>query len=405
MKHLIFLLALVLATFSTIWAQNDSLPNPDTLLATETVMPLQFGFVHPIGSNGLNSTNVYNKVSINALVGRSKGVIGAEFSGIYSENMDHAIGFKGTGILDIVHGSMMGMQAAGIMATAGQNSRGMQAAGIMGVCDGNFKGMQAGGIMCTTTEKFVGMQAAGIMAVVAGDSMQGMQAAGILSVTKGNVEGMQAAGIMSRADNVDGLQTAGIVNKAGYVKGAQIGLINIADSVGDKSVQIGLLNIVRKGGVRRFGVINTEFMNATLFMKTGTRYFFGYVGIGSQIGNKDYYFAPMIGVGTSIRLNNRFSFDPEWMQWYVNRNGRFLNNQRGTQIQQLRAMFSFSAGKKGPYITAGPTINLAWSSYKNANGEVGMNFSPSYFYNKTFTSNQVNVRAWLGYSVSVSFGR
>jgi hypothetical protein len=73
-------------------------------------------------------------------------------------------------------------------------------------------------------------------------------------------------------------------------------------------------------------------------------------------------------------------------------------------VQQFRLMFTKSFGSKGVSVSAGPTVNLLHSSYRNANGETGLDLAPSYFYNKT-NSNGVNVRGWVGYAVTVSFGR
>lgn len=406
MKQIIFLAAILLTTLTNVWAQNDSLPNVDTIMANETVMPMQFGFVHPLGTNGLNSTKVYNTVSINAISGHSKGTLGTEISGVYSITKAHAVGFKASGVMDLVHGSVLGTQVGGVMASAGGASKGFQAGGVVALNGGSFEGMQAGGVFAGNNGNVEGFQAAGVAAIIDGDSVEGMQAAGVVAITNGNIEGMQAAGVVSLCKgDVEGLQVAGVVNQARFVKGAQIGIINIADSMDDKSVQLGLVNISRKGGIMRFGVMTTEFYNATAFLKSGTRHFHGYVGMATQLHEKDYRYGPMIGIGTSIRLANRVYVEPEWMQWFVIHKNNLVYKNRSTQIQQLRTMFSFSTGKKGPHISAGPTINLSYTSYKNNNGELGIDFSPSYFYNKTFTRSQVNVRAWFGYNVTVSLGK
>lgn len=406
MKQIIFLAALLLAALTNVWAQNNSLPNVDTIMATETVIPMQFGFVHPLGTNGLNSTKVYNKVSINALTGHSKGTLGTEISGIYSINKEHAVGFKASGVMDLVHGSVLGTQVGGVMASAGGATKGFQAGGVVALNGGNLHGMQAGGVFASNKSNVEGFQAGGVVAIIDGDSVRGMQAAGVVAINEGSIEGMQAAGVVGICrGNVEGVQAAGVVSQARFVKEAQIGIVNIADSVDDKSVQLGLVNISRKGGIMRFGVMTTEFYNATAFLKSGTRHFHGYVGMATQLHEKDYRFGPMIGVGTSIRLANRLYVEPEWMQWFVIHKNNLVYKNRSTQIQQLRTMFSFSTGKKGPHISAGPTINLSYTSYKNNNGETGIDFAPSYFYNKTFTRNQVNVRAWFGYNVTVSLGK
>ncbi len=406
MKQIIFLAAVLLADLTSVWAQNDSLPNIDTIKATETVMPMQFGFVHPLGTNGLNSTNVYNAVSINALTGHSKGTLGTEISGLYSINKQHAIGFKASGVMDLVHGSVLGTQVGGVMASAGGASEGFQAGGVVAMGGGSLDGMQAGGVFAGTKGNVEGFQAGGVVAIIGGDSVKGMQAGGVVALNKGSIEGMQAAGVVSiNKGDVEGVQAAGVVSMARFVKGAQIGIVNIADSVDGKSVQLGLVNIARKGGIMRFGVMTTEFYNATAFLKSGTRHFHGYIGMATQLHEKDYRFGPMIGVGTSIRLANRLYVEPEWMQWFVIHKNNLVYKDRTTQIQQLRTMFSFSTGKKGPHISAGPTINLSSTSYKNSNGELGIDFAPSYFFNKNFSRNQVNVRAWFGYNVTVSFGK
>lgn len=403
LAHLFFV-AFWLVVLSVNAQRRPEMPVYDSLIKNEKVVPLQFGFVHPIGSNGVGNTRVYNQISINALAGQSKGVLGTELSGLYSGNSGHAIGFKGTGLVDLVGGSLNGFQASGLVAVVGGNTEGMQAGGLLSANGGDYLGFQAGGLIAANRKTFDGMQAAGLVSLNK-DNFTGFQASGLVSLTGDTLEGMQAAGLVSVCGGrVDGLQTAGLVNVARHLRGVQIGLINIADSADENAVTIGVVNIVRRNGLLQLGVMHNEFMHATVFLKSGTRFFHGYVGIGSQLGGSNYRFAPMIGAGTSVRLANRLYVEPGWGQWLVCSNGRFTNNGRMNNVQQFRLLFTKSFGDKGFSVSAGPTVNLLHSSYRNAAGETGLNLAPSYFYNKTY-NNGVNVRGWVGYTVTVSFGR
>lgn len=348
-------------------------------------MPLQIGFVPPLSSNGRKNADVYNHVSINVLAGQSKGVTGTELSGIYSENFGHMIGFKGTGLVDVVHGSAEGFQAAGVMAAIGGNTDGMQAGGVLAINDGSLDGFQAGGILARTGRSLNGMQAGGVFAYT-GDSLDGFQAAGVVSICKGRVDGMQAAGVVSIAGTLNGLQ---------------VGLVNISDSAGEDAVTIGLVNIVRKGGIMELGIMNTEFANGSVFLRSGTPRFYGYVGAGAHFTGGDFRFSTLIGAGTTIRLGGKVSFNPEWMQWMIAPNGNFVYNNQSNHVQQLRAVFSVNLNKIT--ISAGPTVNLAYSAYLSPSGERGLDLAPNYFYNKNSNGGNTNVRAWWGYTAAVSF--
>ncbi|HYG14673.1 MAG TPA: hypothetical protein VEC12_02900 [Bacteroidia bacterium] len=364
---------------------KSQLPSYDSIVKNEKVVPLQIGFVPPLSSNGRKNAEIYNHVSINALAGQSKGVLGTELSGIYSENFGHMMGFKGTGVVDVVHGSADGFQAAGVMAAIGGNTEGMQAGGVLAINDGNFNGFQAGGILANTGRSLNGMQAGGVFAYT-GDSMSGFQAAGVISICKGRVDGMQAAGLVSIARTLRGLQ---------------VGLVNITDSIEDGAVTIGLVNIVRKGGIMQAGVMNTEFSNAALFLRSGTPRFYGYVGAGTHFTGGDFRFSTLIGAGTTIKLAGKVSFNPEWMQWMIAPNGNFVYNNQSNHVQQLRAVFSVNLYKLS--ISAGPTVNLAYSGYLSSSGERGLDLAPQYFYNKNSNGGNTNVRGWWGYTATVSF--
>ena len=92
------------------------------------------------------------------------------------------------------------------------------------------------------------------------------------------------------------------------------------------------------------------------------------------------------------------------MQWLINSNGRFAFNGRINNLQQIRLPLSTSFAGNKLFISAGPTINLLHSAYQNSAGERGLDLASHYFYNKT-NRNGVNVRAWLGYTVSIALGR
>lgn len=96
-----------------------------TLSAQERAV--QFSFITPIGTNGLNSHKVTNKFSLNLVGGYSAANTILEIGGVYNVNLK----------------STKGVQIAGVMNYSGNSSKALQIAGVLNIAK-EVSGVQIG---------------------------------------------------------------------------------------------------------------------------------------------------------------------------------------------------------------------------------------------------------------------
>ena len=180
------------------WAQEEE-PAPRSLV--------HISLITPLGTNGLESWNTVNHLSLNLFAGYSGGLDGLEVAGF----------------ANALKGDMRGIQVAGFCNNTFGDADGFEIAGFWNYNHRNVKGMQI---------------------------------AGFANLTRGTMEG---------------IQVSGFINYAKVVKGLQIGYINIADTIesgmpigfisfvkdGYRVVQIGgnetfMGEISYKSGIERF---------------------------------------------------------------------------------------------------------------------------------------------------------
>ena len=99
------------------------------------------------------------------------------------------------------------------------------------------------GLVNHTTDDFTGF-GYGLVHIVDKDAL-GFQI-GVVNHVKGELVGWQYS-VVNTNGATRGLQL-GLVNYSGVMSGVQLGFINYADRV-DKGIQIGLINIIKQGGV------------------------------------------------------------------------------------------------------------------------------------------------------------
>lgn len=232
---------------------------------------ISFSLVPPLSTNKLLSYNTINKLSLNVLIGKSKGIDGLEIAGLLNYDFGDVQYVQMAGIGNIVGGNVKHVQTGGIFNIVGGNSDGVQAGGIFNVVNGYYHGVQAGGIFNIVEKEVVGVQLGGIFNHAA--IVDGLQVGGIYNVSQTNVTGLQIGGIFNYAHNIYGLQIGGIynwakdtmrdvqiggiLNTAKYARGTQIGgIINAAKEI--DGVQVGgVFNAAKKiNGVQVSGVVN-----------------------------------------------------------------------------------------------------------------------------------------------------
>ena len=90
-----------------------------------------------------------------------------------------------------------------------------------------------------------------------GGDLTGWQIGGLAAEVDGRARGLQTAALYNSAGEGTGIQIAGGLNRTKHMRGLQISLVNWTDEL--DGVQIGLINIHRKGWIPFFPLLNFGF--------------------------------------------------------------------------------------------------------------------------------------------------
>lgn len=314
------IVALAFMSAGSTSALAQSAANNQTKDSSITYRPFQISFVPMLGTNGIESPKVANRVSVNIIAGVSKGVGAAEYGGV----------------ANLTKGSVNGFQYAGVLNTS-KNVTGCQVAGIANLTRGDLKGFQGAGIT-NITANVKGVQAAGIANIAKGEvegsqlanignmakSVSGVQVAGIYNLSLDEAK-TQVAGIFNSAANVRGVHISGLVNRAKAV-GTQIGFINIADSCSGAS--IGFVNIV-KNGYHQFELGTDDMLMASFSYRSGVKKLHTIIGASIKPDNSSTVtWGTTFGLGTSCNLSPRTLFDTELLYSQIVCNDKFSHDNK-----------------------------------------------------------------------------
>jgi len=290
MKKVILFLVLVAININTAFTQT-------------TESAFQFTFFPPVGTQGTQSAQYSNKISINALAGISQ-----------NERC-----FTLGGLANIVKNDVSGFQLAGVSNVIGNNARGFQLAGVSNTIGNDGKGLLLSGVLNTSQE----------------------------------YKGTQITGLANIAGNINGVQIAGLFNKAKDVKGVQIaGLLNIAEN---SDYPIGLINII-KNGEMGIGISYNEIGSAVLSFRSGGRVMYGIIGMGynhKSVSDESFVFEA--GIGAHINCSPAFRINTEIKTQDIS-----LFREKEVSQQSLAILPALKLGSNFE-IFAGPTVNYLTS--------------------------------------------
>jgi len=323
--------------------------------------PFQLSFLPAIGTQGILSPQIVNKISVNIIGGYTAGLTGVEMGGVFN----------------IEKKNVKGVQAAGIVNIVGGNAEGVQMAGSHNIVLDSFKGLQASGICNATRRHF-----------------KGVQMTGVYNRVSDSLDGAQIAGVINTARTVSGLQIAGIINIARKFKGVQLGVVNIADT--SDGYSIGLINLSRNG-MKEFSFFTDEVSPLNLAFRSGNEKLYSILLIGYDPSRDHRTYRYGFGLGHRFILNPRLSLDPELTNEHVALgswdNFKYSNDLYKLQLN-LHARFSrhFS-------ISGGPSLNIYHQDKKNPENSFT---SPVYKGYNTWSWSD-NVTGWIGWRVSLNF--
>lgn len=415
MKFSTLLLAILFAVFQSL-AQSTGTLEKSTI---------QVSLITPVGTNGKNSINTINNISLNIFGGYHSGLNGAEFGSFANLNRDFMNGFQFSGMVNYTGGEASGAQFAGISNVNLGETNAFQFAGITNVNHGNARAFQFAGITNVNLGSTQIFQGAGVINFTMGNShliqtagvanyaegITGAQLSGVTNFALKDAIGAQITGVANAAKSIEGLQLAGIVNAAKYVRGVQLaailnvaknvdgvqlGVVNVADTVRN-GVPIGILSIVRDG-FHEFELGISEGLNSYGSFKIGVPAFYNIFSIGTQFLSNQFRWGVGYGIGTHLRNKEDFKVNLELMSYHINEGSTWTNEYNG--LQQLKVTFAGGNNKHIQFF-AGPTLNLMVSKYTNEDGSVGSDFPP-YAFSNTMNGN-TNLKFWLGFNAGVLF--
>lgn len=368
----------------------------------------QIGFVTPLGTNGVDSRLVTNKISFNVLGGYSYGNTVFEFGSLYNVNTHLTSGVQFAGIVNYSGKAQNAFQIAGVTNIATRGNVATQFSGVANIAK-NVDGVQFSGVT-NTTKNIDGLQFAGVANIA--KNVDGLQFAGVANIAKNvdgvqfsgvtntakNIDGLQFSGVANIAKNVDGLQLGGVVNIAKNVDGVQIGLINYSDT--NDGLPIGLINIVKHGGKHELEVSFSEALNTAVSFKLGTDKLYTIFSGGVNYLNKPVEYAAGLGLGTHVNWKKGWGNQIELIGYSLTEKGSFENHCTNL-LTQLKLTISKDISKKFK-LFAGPVVNMTISDYRDPEtGALGSSLSPWSMWKNNSKDTRLN--AWIGFAGGVRF--
>lgn len=390
---------------------------------------VQVTFITPLGTNGVESKNKTNNLSINILAGYNGGLKGAEFGGFanilggdmdgvqlagYTNiNIKRGKGFQGAGILNYNHREFKGAQLSGYANVALANSSGIQGSGFANVVRGNYRGAQLAGFANVVTDSIDGFQCAGFANYSMSNSKgqisgfsnfnfsdtKGPQISGFGNINNGNLKGIQLAGFANiNTGKINGAQVSGFFNYTKKLSGVQLGVFNYVDSL-EKGASIGVISFVRNG-YHKFEISGNESMYGVLSYKTGTNSFYNIISVGGAVKDDKIYWGWGYGVGTIVPLKGRFDLNLEATCFQVNEDEWTVD--RLNLHNRINASVSVRLSDNLT-VFGGPSWNVLVADIVDKNGNtIESDYAPWNVFNKTYDKN-VNVKMYPGFNVGVRF--
>lgn len=416
---------------------------------------VSFSLVPPLSTNKLLSYNTINKLSLNVLIGKSKGIDGLEIAGLLNYDFGDVQYVQMSGIGNIVGGNVKHVQTGGVFNIVGGNTDGVQAGGIFNVVNGYYHGVQAGGIFNIVEKEFEGVQLGGIFnhaAIVDGlqvggiynvsqtnvtglqiggifnyahniyglqiggiynwakDTMRDVQIGGILNTAKHargaqiggvinaakEINGVQVSGVINVAKEVDGVQVAGVINIAQKINGVQVACFNFADS--SSGIPVGIFSVVRKG-YHKLELSFDELKITTVGFRSGVDKFHNLLFAGYSNFGPQPFWTFGYGLGTYKKLTPKkgLLFDITTQQLQNTSSGAIKTNL----LSRVNVSYSYAIAKKIS-LAVGPTFNfLQQEKTDNSFINTFNAIAPPTFGNNTMGNTQSTM--WLGAKASIKF--
>jgi len=337
------------------------------------ISPFHLSFITPLGTNGMESWNTTNLISVNLFAGYSGGLKGVEFGGF----------------ANALRGDMNGIQMAGFCNNTFGRANGMEIAGFWNFNRGKINGLQLAGFANVALDTIVGLQGAGYanysrgssngqlsgFANVSTGNVSGIQGSGFANITIGDTHGVQASGFANITTGTQkGVQASGFFNYARKLRGVQVGVVNVADTV-EKGIPIGFLSFVRNG-YKVIQIGGNETLFGEISFKTGVRQFYNILSVGAAVRNNSIKWGFGYGIGTLIPVGRRMDLSVEAVSYQINEDAWYtehmnlLNRLNLSLSYNITRMLGVYAGGSWNVLVTGNEIN--WEHPHHWTSEVSM---------------------------------
>jgi len=366
----LLLIAILLGSYTSSFSQGET---------ENIVRPLHISFISPISTNGLQSGEVTNILSLNILAGYSGGLQGIEVGGFANVIKGETKGVQIAGFSNTNTGDVTAVQFAGFSNVGFAKTKGAQFAGFANVASGSVTGLQAAGFSNVARGMPLGGQLAGFANVNHGDAI-GAQISGFSNVNTGDIKGIQASGFLNVAKKVDGVQ---------------LGVINISDTI-ENGVGIGLFTFVKKG-YKALEVSGNETFYATASFKTGTSRLYNIISLGASSAKNEITWGWGYGIGTMLPVSKNMNLSIDVISYHVNEDVWFTS--RMNSLNKLNVTVEY---KISEFLTVygGPTWNVHVSDLYDVEG-VPTSTSLVSWNSFDRTRNNTNVKMYPGFTVGV----
>lgn len=385
----------------------------------------QFSILPFLSTNLAKQGVLYNNISLNLLLGYSKGTKGLEIAGLVNIEKENVEGVQIAGLGNIIGGKLQGAQISGylnfnlgsvdgvqvssFLNFANKQSQGSQISGFMNVLNGNFQGAQVAGFANGVSGLFNGVQVAGFTNF-SNKNFEGAQISGFSNVIVGYSDAVQVSGFANLClDTCIGAQIAGftnvakvsnvqistLANFAHYHKGLQIAMFNFCDT--SDGVSFGLFSSVIRG-LHKFIVSTNDFSPINLTFVTGNNKLYNVYSL-HYIPNNNYMWGYAMGWGTKLKFTNWLILNNELVFNAMSYN-TFINFTPFTYTS-LTEQFEFRIFKKISFYI-GAKIYFSQNHYsKNLEiiDYIDTKFNYTLFQSK---SNDWYQKLWLGWTLGLS---
>ncbi len=379
------LIILVLLSSTEVFAQEN-----DTNNEVKTNQ-FQLSFFTPLGTNGINSWNVTNRVSLNIIAGYAGGLNGVEIGGFSNNIKGDMKGIQLVGYSNVVLGNTNGAQISGFSNVTRKYTKGVQVSGYSNVAFDSADVIQVSGYSNVIKGSNKGIQISGY-SNYAGGYRKGIQISGFSNVIKSNAKVIQISGFSNiTTKDLNGFQLASFFNYARKVKGSQIGFINVCDTISN-GIPIGFLSFVRHG-YRTLEIGGDETLWGQANFKMGVERFYNIFSVGAKMSSDNVIWGWGYGIGTMMHISPKMNANLDIIAYHIHQDNywyddiNMLNKIKLNVSYKLNNMFSVYGGltynilltdrlnKEGKPIDD----NIApWSIYDKKNGSVLVKMYPGF---------------------------